>query len=197
MLGWITFPYSGALIRAGAGAPGLRHQRLAARSGVGLRLLLSGHSEHRQGSVYENSIKDAAGALSRQRRNEILVAPRRPLRAFPPPGVRGPASGQASPPDLCPPLSSVMSVFTISWRRAIGAQLRVSADPRRHSCFLTTAGAEPGPGPEPGVPALMGGNGGFARCGLASLRRLTRAALTSSPHNGGSGFFRPHPAVTF
>lgn len=75
------------------------------------------------------SIKDAAGSLSRQRRNEILAALSQPPRVFPPTKRPGPAVGQASPCDLCFSLSDVMSALTISWRHAIRVHLRVSADP--------------------------------------------------------------------
>lgn len=87
-----------------------------------------------------SSIKDAAGSLSRQRRNEILAVLSRPPRVSPAKRP-GPAVGQASPGDLCSSLSNIMSVLTISRRHAIRVRLRVSADPRRRSCLLTTAGA--------------------------------------------------------
>lgn len=89
------------------------------------------------------SIKDAAGSLSRQRCNEILAALSRPLRVSQAKRP-GPATGHAFPCDLCSSLSDIMSVLTISWRHAIRVQLRVRADPRKHSCLITMAGANPG-----------------------------------------------------
>lgn len=74
-------------------------------------------------------IKDVAGFLSRQKRNEILAVRSRPQRVSPAKRP-GPAAGQASPCDLCSSLSDIMSVLTISSRHAIRVQLRVSADPR-------------------------------------------------------------------
>lgn len=100
-----------------------------------------------RGNVYKScfphsSIKDAAGSLSRQRRNNMFAVPSRPLRVSLA-KCPGPAAGQASLSDLCSSLSDIMSVLTISWRHAIRGQFRVSADPRTHSCCLTTAGANP------------------------------------------------------
>lgn len=56
-----------------------------------LRFLLSGHSEQRQciKASLPTGIKDAAGALSRQRCNEIFAVLSRPLRDFPLPNVWG------------------------------------------------------------------------------------------------------------
>lgn len=116
------------------------------------------------------SIKDAAGSLSRQRRNEILAVRSRPLRVSPAKRP-GPAAGQASPCDLCSSLSDIMSVLTISWRHAIRVQLCVSADPCRHSCLLTTAEANTG------FLFLMGGNRSF---------RPLWPRLVTPPHENSS-----------
>ena len=164
--------------------PSHQHQTLTARLGVSLRLLLSSYTEQSQRKwklVSPGSIKDGAGSLSRQRHNEILAVLSQPPRVSSTKRP-GPAAGQTAPCDLWSSLSGIISIHTISWRHAIRVQLRVSTDPHRHSCLLTTAWAKAG------FLLLMGGNGGFTRCSGGLLCCLTRTALTSSLQSIGSVF---------